>query len=242
MHRDLRLAGQLPPLDAPHHMRGDEWRAFREGVVMAAAPGAGALLDVGLDLVSPGLICACASLSPYLEPLHTMAAFARRPSCKSVVATAAPGTGSLLHANLFLCLRRAAPRARQVLATCSQGPIRGLLRAATACPLSGEAWISLPPFWHVTICLHAGTVIHPHARAAIGGAGCELPAALRHAGGPAFLHKSLWPEERALCKEPGMGYRRGLAPDAVWQYALREGDSHTAIRALGGGKVSGRTS
>ena len=55
MHRDLRLAGQLPPLDAPHHMRADEWRAFREGVVAAAAPGAGSMLDVGLDLVCPCL-------------------------------------------------------------------------------------------------------------------------------------------------------------------------------------------
>ena len=70
MHRDLRLAGQLPPLDAPHHMRADEWRAFREGVVAAAAPGAGSLLDVGLDLVSPCLppcmrdrdsVCCCAT-------------------------------------------------------------------------------------------------------------------------------------------------------------------------------------
>ncbi|KAK9845796.1 hypothetical protein WJX81_002638 [Elliptochloris bilobata] len=50
MHRDLRLAGQLPPLDAPHHMRADEWRPFREGRVTAAAPGAGSLLNVGLDL------------------------------------------------------------------------------------------------------------------------------------------------------------------------------------------------
>lgn len=56
MHRDLRLAGQLPPLDAPHHMRADEWRAFREGLVTAAAPGAGSLFDVGLDLVRPGSI------------------------------------------------------------------------------------------------------------------------------------------------------------------------------------------
>ncbi len=53
MHRDLRLAGQLPPLDAPHHMRADEWRPFREGVVVASAPGAGSRLDVGLDLVRP---------------------------------------------------------------------------------------------------------------------------------------------------------------------------------------------
>ncbi len=53
MHRDLRLAGQLPPLDAPHHMRADEWRPFREGVVVASAPDAGSRLDVGLDLVRP---------------------------------------------------------------------------------------------------------------------------------------------------------------------------------------------
>ena len=52
MHRDLRLAGQLPPLDAPHHMRAQEWRTFREGVVVRSAPGAGSLLDVGLDKVT----------------------------------------------------------------------------------------------------------------------------------------------------------------------------------------------
>ncbi len=51
MHKDLRLAGQLPPLDAPHHMRAQEWRFHREGVVVRSAPGAGSLLDVGLDKV-----------------------------------------------------------------------------------------------------------------------------------------------------------------------------------------------
>ena len=51
MHKDLRLSGQLPPLDAPHHMRATEWGAFREGVVLSSAPGAGSLLDIGLDKV-----------------------------------------------------------------------------------------------------------------------------------------------------------------------------------------------
>ncbi|CAL5221849.1 g4109 [Coccomyxa viridis] len=49
MHKDLRLSGQLPPLDAPHHMRATEWGVFREGVVLSSAPGAGSLLDIGLD-------------------------------------------------------------------------------------------------------------------------------------------------------------------------------------------------
>ena len=52
MHKDLRQAGALPPLDAPHHMRAAEWGAFREGVVLCSAPGAGSLVDVGLDRVS----------------------------------------------------------------------------------------------------------------------------------------------------------------------------------------------
>ena len=51
MHRDLRLSGQLPPLDAPHHMRATEWGVFREGVVLSSAPGAGSLLEIGLDKV-----------------------------------------------------------------------------------------------------------------------------------------------------------------------------------------------
>ena len=39
MHKDFRLAGALPPLDAPHHMRADEWRSFREGAVVQSAAG-----------------------------------------------------------------------------------------------------------------------------------------------------------------------------------------------------------
>ena len=49
MHTDLRLAGQLPPLDAPHHMRASEWAPFREGVVTRSAHGAGSVLNIGLD-------------------------------------------------------------------------------------------------------------------------------------------------------------------------------------------------
>ena len=56
MHKDLRLSGQLPPLDAPHHMRATEWGEFREGVVLTSEPEAGSLLDVGLDKVRPALL------------------------------------------------------------------------------------------------------------------------------------------------------------------------------------------
>ena len=55
MHPDLRLAGALPPLDAPHHARADEWTRWREGVVVASDVGGGgakgsSVVDVGLDL------------------------------------------------------------------------------------------------------------------------------------------------------------------------------------------------
>ena len=52
MHPDLRLAGALPPLDAPHHARADEWTRWREGVVVASevGQGGGSVVDVGLDL------------------------------------------------------------------------------------------------------------------------------------------------------------------------------------------------
>ncbi|KAG5184899.1 putative RNA methyltransferase, partial [Tribonema minus] len=41
MHPDLKFAGLLAPLDAPHHVRAGEWSAYREGVVVerpASAP------------------------------------------------------------------------------------------------------------------------------------------------------------------------------------------------------------
>ncbi|CAI5960430.1 unnamed protein product [Closterium sp. NIES-64] len=54
---DLRLAGLLPPLDAPHHARMHEWPEFREGVVVADGEGEGGearaggscAVDVGLQ-------------------------------------------------------------------------------------------------------------------------------------------------------------------------------------------------
>ena len=53
---DLRAAGALPPLDAPHHARADEWTPWREGVVLAGVAGAGSVVDVGLD--APALLSA----------------------------------------------------------------------------------------------------------------------------------------------------------------------------------------
>lgn len=49
MHPDLKYAGVLPPLDAPHHLRSTEWGPYREGVVRRSAKGEGSFIDVGLD-------------------------------------------------------------------------------------------------------------------------------------------------------------------------------------------------
>eukprot|EP00850_Spirogloea_muscicola_P018843 SM000177S03176 [mRNA] locus=s177:19517:24438:- [translate_table: standard] len=54
MHKDLRFAGLLPPLDAPHQPRANEWCSYREGVVLEAPAGkarqkqGGCAVDVGL--------------------------------------------------------------------------------------------------------------------------------------------------------------------------------------------------
>lgn len=64
MHPDLRFAGLLNPLDAPHHLRQSERCPFREGVVLKreVREGEGSLVNCGLprplrlDLrVEPGL-------------------------------------------------------------------------------------------------------------------------------------------------------------------------------------------
>jgi len=53
VHPDLRLAGQLPSLDMPHHLRSDEWCPFREAVAVRQAEGGqgtpGTLLDCGFS-------------------------------------------------------------------------------------------------------------------------------------------------------------------------------------------------
>ncbi|KAK4697251.1 methyltransferase, partial [Phenoliferia sp. Uapishka_3] len=38
LHPSLRLAGLLPPLDCPHHLRRDDDSPFREGVVVSTSP------------------------------------------------------------------------------------------------------------------------------------------------------------------------------------------------------------
>ena len=38
LHPDLRLAGSLPSLDMPHHLRKDEWCQYREGVTKSEIP------------------------------------------------------------------------------------------------------------------------------------------------------------------------------------------------------------
>lgn len=63
MHPDLRLAGSLPSLDMPHHLRSNEWCRYREGVTVEnlaeeqgkkkrrkdhEQPGVTSLVDVGL--------------------------------------------------------------------------------------------------------------------------------------------------------------------------------------------------
>jgi len=56
-HPDLRHAGLLPPLNAPHQPLASEWTRFREGVVLEdgeggaekRSAGARSLVDVGLD-------------------------------------------------------------------------------------------------------------------------------------------------------------------------------------------------
>nr|POE89959.1 integral membrane protein sed5 [Quercus suber] len=49
MHPDLRTAGALPSLDMPHHLRGEEWCAFREGVTRGKEGGTQTLVETGLQ-------------------------------------------------------------------------------------------------------------------------------------------------------------------------------------------------
>ncbi|CAG8474515.1 8202_t:CDS:10 [Ambispora leptoticha] len=50
MHKDLKYAGLLNPLDSSHHFRQDEKSPYREGVVIEKLPkdGQGSLVDAGL--------------------------------------------------------------------------------------------------------------------------------------------------------------------------------------------------
>ncbi|EME28240.1 uncharacterized protein Gasu_42420 [Galdieria sulphuraria] len=49
MSENLKYAGLLNPIDAPHHLRKDEWLPWREGVILEEKQGGVYLVDVGLD-------------------------------------------------------------------------------------------------------------------------------------------------------------------------------------------------
>ncbi|OLL24215.1 putative methyltransferase C9orf114 [Neolecta irregularis DAH-3] len=50
MHRDLKFAGLLNPLDCPHHLRIDDDLPFREGITLLDFAKNGTLVDAGLRL------------------------------------------------------------------------------------------------------------------------------------------------------------------------------------------------
>ncbi|XP_019853232.1 PREDICTED: putative methyltransferase C9orf114 homolog [Amphimedon queenslandica] len=49
MHPDLKYAGVLNPLDAPHHMRAHEDSPFREGIVLSSTDDGSSMVDCGLN-------------------------------------------------------------------------------------------------------------------------------------------------------------------------------------------------
>ena len=48
VHPDLKYAGLLNPLDAPHHVREKEWSRYREGVVVNRPASGGCWVNVGI--------------------------------------------------------------------------------------------------------------------------------------------------------------------------------------------------
>ena len=55
MHRDLRLAGLMPPLDCPHHLRFEDASEYREGVTVEAPSWATRSAGAGRVFVNVGL-------------------------------------------------------------------------------------------------------------------------------------------------------------------------------------------
>lgn len=49
IHKDLKFAGLQNPLDAPHHMRMDEWSPYREGSVASVSKDGGCWVNCGLQ-------------------------------------------------------------------------------------------------------------------------------------------------------------------------------------------------
>jgi predicted SPOUT superfamily RNA methylase MTH1 len=48
VHRDLKYAGLLNPIDAPHHMRIDDDAMYREAVVLGKPGKAGSWVNAGM--------------------------------------------------------------------------------------------------------------------------------------------------------------------------------------------------
>ncbi|SJK85878.1 RNA methyltransferase, putative [Babesia microti strain RI] len=48
--KDLKFAGLLNPLDAPHHMRANEWLPFRQGILLPGYSMEGGSVDCGLPV------------------------------------------------------------------------------------------------------------------------------------------------------------------------------------------------
>lgn len=50
LHPNLRTAGTLPSLDLPHHVKPEEWCAYREGVTLPGADENGTFVEAGLRI------------------------------------------------------------------------------------------------------------------------------------------------------------------------------------------------
>lgn len=50
LHPNLELAGRLPSLDLPHHLKSDEWCPYREGVTLPGADEHGTFVEAGLRI------------------------------------------------------------------------------------------------------------------------------------------------------------------------------------------------
>ncbi|CAD6502114.1 BgTH12-02355 [Blumeria graminis f. sp. triticale] len=48
LHPNLRIAGTLPSLDLPHHLKADEWCLYREGVTLPGSDKHGTFVEAGL--------------------------------------------------------------------------------------------------------------------------------------------------------------------------------------------------
>src|SRR4051812_24954963 len=100
MHPDLRFAGLLSPLDAPHHVRADEWSAYREGVVVdrpAAAPARtgenGSYVYIGTKKEVRSACSACAAQLQQRRRTHARTGRARygTHAARSIARIVAPG-------------------------------------------------------------------------------------------------------------------------------------------------------